>query len=293
MENGSNMRISFLLVLSALTLHAQQSDAEAASWNRPIAPFRLIGNVYYVGTAGLASYLIVTPQGDILLDGGLPESAPLIERGVAALGFRMKDIKILLNSHAHFDHAGGLAALKRDSGAKLMASRADTALLEKGRQVYFSRHADSSFPPVSVDRVIEDGAAVQLGGVTMTAHLTPGHTKGCTTWTMPVVERGKTHQVLFFCSMSAPDYLLTHNPKYPDIVADYESSFAKLSKLQCDVFLAPHGSFFDLEGKRRRMREGGPNPFVDPAEFQAFLAIAREEFETKLRQQTTASRAGK
>lgn len=249
-------------------------------------PFRVIGNVYYVGVSGVSSFLITTPQGLILLDGGLPETAPLIEKNIAALGFKLSDVKYLLNSHAHFDHSGGLAELKRLSGAQLVASRRDSKALTEGK--------DNSYPPVKVDRSIDDQATVQLGGVTLTAHLTPGHTRGCTTWTTPVPENGKTYNVMFFCSTTVAANRLVNNTGYPQIVSDYRQSFAKLKKLRCDVFLAPHAGFFKLAEKQKKISAGGPNPFIDPAEFAAFIRQSERDFERELQeQQGTAQSAVK
>ena len=274
-----------LTLLCALA-PAQRDTNERAAWNQAVKPFRIIGNIYYVGMSGVTSFLITTPQGDILLDGGFPESAPLIEKNIAALGFRIQDVKYLLNSHAHFDHSGGLAELRRLSGAQMVASRADGEMLESGGQGDFPSWKDSLFPAVKVDRVIADGETVQLGEVTMTAVLTPGHTKGCTTWTLPVQESGKTYQVVFYCSTSVPGYRLVDNPKYPQIVPDYEHSFARLRRLPCDVFLAPHADFFHLDEKRARMGKG-PNPFIDPTEFRAYLDSSERDFQRELQKQRT------
>jgi metallo-beta-lactamase class B len=268
-----------------VALVAQHDSGERAAWNEPVKPFRIVGNVYYVGAAGVTSFLITTPQGHILLDGGLPETAPLIEKNIAALGFRVQDVKFLLNSHAHYDHCGGLAELKRLSGAQMVASRADAEVLESGGRVSFEGWKNSGFPVVKVDRVIADGETVKLGDTSLTAVLTPGHTKGCTTWAMPVTESGKTYHVVFYCSTSVPGYRLINNPKYPQIVADYEHSFAKLRRLPCDVFLAPHAGFFHLDEKRARMGQGGANPFIDPAEFRAFLDRSEQDFESELEKQ--------
>ena len=183
-------QFTFLTVVGVALL-AQRDSGERAAWNEPVKPFRIIGNIYYVGVSGVTSFLITTPQGHILLDGGFPETAPLIEKNIATLGFRIQDVKILLNSHAHYDHCGGLAELKRLSGAQMVASRADGEVLESGGRVSFEGWKNSGFPAVKVDRVIADGETVQLGDVSLTAVLTPGHTKGCTTWTMPVTESGK------------------------------------------------------------------------------------------------------
>lgn len=252
--------------------------------SHPVDPFRIIGNVYYVGPSEVASYLITTPQGHVLLDGGFAETAPIIEKNIAKLGFHMHDIKFLLNSHAHYDHCGGLAELKRASGASMVASRADAEVLESGRQKNYSI-PDSLFPAVKVDRLIGSGEKVELGGVTLTAILTPGHTKGCTTWTMQVEDAGKTYHVVFYCSTSVPGYPLVDNARYPQIVSDYERSFALLRQLPCDVFLAPHGSFFHLMEKRAALAKGGPNPFVDSSELRSYVQQSEEEFHRELKVQ--------
>lgn len=268
-----------------VALFAQRDSGERAAWNQPVKPFRIIGNTYYVGAAGVTSFLITTTQGHILLDGGLPETAPLIEKNIAALGFRIQDVKMLLNSHAHYDHCGGLAELKRLTGAQMVASRADAEVLESGGRVSFEGWKDSGFPAVKVDRLIADGETVTLGDVSLSAVLTPGHTKGCTTWTTPVSESGRTHHVVFYCSTTVPGYRLITNAKYPQIVSDYEHSFAKLRQLPCDVFLAPHGGFFHLDEKRGRLGKGDANPFIDPAEFRAFLNQSEQDFHRELKKQ--------
>jgi metallo-beta-lactamase class B len=249
--------------------HAGLSRREA--WNQPFSPFRVLGNIHYVG-AGVSSFLIDTPEGAILLDGGLPETAPLIEKSIAELGFRLRDVKFLINSHAHFDHAGGLAALKKATGAKLVASRGDAPLLRAG---------NPDQPAVSVDRVVDDGDTVELGGTVLTAHVTPGHTPGCTTWTTTVTDSGKAQRVVFFCSTSVVDRLVG-NGSYPNIVADYERSFQALRALPADVFLAPHPEFFELAAKRERMKSGGPNPFIDPGEFRRYIDQSEQKFRQAL-----------
>ncbi len=276
---------------SGAQARAQHDAAERAAWNQEVEPFRIVGNVYYVGVAGVAAYLVHTPAGELLLDGGLPESAPCIAASIAALGFRLADVKILLNSHAHFDHAGGLAELKRRSGAKLVASRPDAGALQKGTQESLGSGGAATFPAVAVDRLIDDGATVRLGDAVLTAHLTPGHTRGCTTWTLPIRDGKETHQVVFYCSTSTPGYRLVNNPTYPQIAADYARSFALLRRLSGDVFLAPHGSFFDLDGKRARLASGAhPNPFVDPTELRRFVDASERDFNAELARQTSASR---
>ena len=261
-----------LIFLSFITFSAQQTASDRASWNNPVEPFRIIGNVYYVGAAGVSAFLIRTTDGLILLDGALPETAPRIARNIATLGFNIRDVKVLLNSHAHYDHGGGLAELKRLSGASLVASAADAPALEAG---------DPDMPAVRVDRRINDGDTVALGGVTMTAHLTPGHTKGCTTWTTAAAEGGRSYDVLFHCSTSVVDTLVG-NTKYPNIVQDYEKTFATLRAMKADIFLTNHPFFFDIEKKRAAMGTAGPNPFVDPTELQRFNDRQEQNFKAAL-----------
>jgi metallo-beta-lactamase class B len=261
--------ISILFAASVIGGFAQVDPQQRADWNKPVKPFRIIGNVYYVGAKGVSSFLIITPQGSILLDGGFTETARAIEKNIATLGFRIADVKFLLSSHAHYDHCGGLAELKRASGAQMAASRADGAVLSAGQ--------GAKAPAIPVDRYIDDGGAIQLGGVTMTAVLTPGHTKGCTTWTMPVIENGKTYKVVFFCSTSVVDKLVG-NPGYPQIVSDYQKTFVKLLGMPCDVFLGPHPSFFHLDDKLAKVAPGGPNPFIDPAEMHAHIMRSEADF---------------
>jgi len=257
---------------------AQNNAEQRAQWNIPFKPFRIIGNIYYVGPANVSSFYIQTPQGAILLDGGLPETAPLIEKSIAELGFSIKDVKFLLNSHAHYDHCGGLAELKKLSGARVVAS-------ERDRPVLVSAQGGAGpFPAVAVDRVIGDRQTVELGGVTLTAYLTPGHTKGCTTWTMPVSDAGKTYQVVFYCSTTVVDKLV-NNSGYPEIASDYERSFAELRKMPCDVFLAPHAGFFNLEEKRKQLESGKLDAFVDPTEMKKYVDESERSFRKQLAQQ--------
>jgi metallo-beta-lactamase class B len=286
--------LACLLSLLPANLSAQLSPRERRAWNAPVQPFRITGNVYYVGAHGISSFLIATPDGLIVLDGGFAETAPLIERNIRTLGFQLKKVKYLLNSHAHYDHCGGLAKLKQDSGALLLASAPDSETLNTGHQLsYGPGQHEAYFPRVHVDRTIKDGERISLGGTVLTAHLTPGHTKGCTTWTMPVVEHGAKHNVVFYCSTSVAGNLLVNNPKYKDIVVDYESSFAALRKLPCDVFLGPHPSFFHLDEKLKRRKAGQVNAFIDPNELTRFIDDSQRDLELELaRQQAAARRKG-
>lgn len=258
-------------MLLALLALAAPLGADEARWNAPAEPFRIAGNLYYVGTADLASYLIVDPEGMILLDGGLEASAPQILDNIRTLGFDPRRVKYLLNSQAHYDHAGGLLALKKATGARLLASAADADLLERGGAGDFQWGDRLTYPKVSVDGRLKDGAQVKLGAIRMTAHLTPGHTRGCTSWTLPVEVDGRTRQALFICGASAPGYRLAGNPAYPGIMEDFRRSFATWRKLPCDLFLGAHASYFGMAEKRARMAPGKPNPFVDPAGCRTFL----------------------
>jgi metallo-beta-lactamase class B len=269
-----------LLLVTPAAVQAQANEASRAM-NQPVTPFRIIGNIYYVGASDITSYLIVTPRGDILLDGGFAETAPQIEANIRTLGFKLSDVKILLNSHEHLDHAGGLAELKRVTGAQLVAMDAEVSTLTSG----------ASFPAVTPDRVIHDGDTVSLGGVTLTAHLTPGHTHGCTTWTMVTQDAGKPYNVVFVGSATVlPNYKLIDRPgdpaTYPGIKADYEKTFRVLKSLPCDVFLGAHGSFYSLAQKREVMLTNPPqNPFIDPWGYRAYITRAEAAFQAELQRE--------
>jgi metallo-beta-lactamase class B len=264
-----------------------QADPTARSWNQPVKPYRIIGNVWYVGASGVTSFLITTSKGHILLDGGLPETAPQIKQNVARLGFKLTDIKILLNSHAHYDHAGGLAELKELTGAKLMATEADAALLARGGKDDFTWGDKYAYQPVKADRVLRDGDRVELGEVTLTARLTPGHTRGSTTWTMKAPDGGKQYDVVFATSVSAPGYKLVNNDKYPQIADDYRRSFQILKSLPCDVFLGPHAEFFSMKEKMARIEQGEkPNPFIDPDGYREYVANGEKDIQKIIETQT-------
>ena len=285
------------LALLAIAPAQAQTDPFAKQrieWNKPQKPFRVIDNVYYVGTAGVSAWLIWTLQGFILIDGGLPESAAIIEANIKELKFDIKDVKILLNSHAHFDHAGGLAKLKRDSGARLTASAGDKAILERGR-VTFGPSQANPFPRVTVDRTIKDGDTVALGGVVLTAVVTPGHSPGCTNWTMPVVEGGTDHNVVFYCSMTVAGNPLVNNKVHTTIATDYKTSFGRLKKINADVLLAAHGEQMGLakkvatvEANEKKKMLGAPNPFVVKGEFQQLVAAQEKSFDAELAKQQAA-----
>ena len=275
------------LLLSLLLFTALPAGAlspENAAKNQPVAPFRIAGDLYYVGASDVTSYLVVTPAGMILIDGGFAETAPQIEQNIAALGFKLTDVKILLNGHAHPDHAGGLAALKRDSGAAFMAMQPEVLPLEHHGQGTFYRGDRQLFESIQVDRVLQDGDKVELGGTVLTAHLTAGHTPGCTSWSFQVKQAGKPLDVVIACQTTLPGGLpLVNDKDYPDIAEDFAHTFKLLRSLPCDVFLAEHGSVYDLQGKLARLRQHpATNPFVDPDGYKRYVDASEKEFQDAL-----------
>jgi metallo-beta-lactamase class B len=264
-----------------------------AKWNTPTEPFKMIGNVYYVGTNGLASYLITTPQGHILVDTVMPESTSLITANIEKLGFKITDIKYLLNTHAHIDHTGGFAEIKQASGAQMVAGEADKVLLEGGYYPGAQENEALKFPPVKVDRTVREGDKVTLGDVTLTARETPGHSPGCTSWEFAVKEGDATRSVLIFCSGTVALNRLVGNPTYSGIVADYRKTFARAKDMKVDVLLAPHPEMYKMAEKRAKLGEGGPNPFVNPGEFNAYAATLEKAFEDALVKQTAAAQEKK
>jgi metallo-beta-lactamase class B len=257
-----------------------------APWKTPVPPRHLAGNLYYVGASGVSSYLVATPEGHILIDTGFEETVPLILRGVEQLGFKPGDIKFILSSHAHIDHVGGHARMKELTGARIVASAADAEVLESGGAADFLNWPPEvlHYAPVKVDRRVGDGEKISLGGTTLTAHLTLGHTKGATTWTMDLADGGRNYHVVFFSSatINAGTRLLD-NARYPEIANDLESTFAKLKDLPCDIFLAPHGGQFAMADKFARLDRGeGVTALVDPAGWRQLLAGAEQAFRNQL-----------
>lgn len=271
-------------------LRGQTSSEEQRQWNRPVAPFRIAGNVYYVGAHEVAAYLIATDAGHAILDSGFEETVPQILANVETLGFRVADVRYLLASHAHFDHVGGMATLRDRTGATLLMSAADAELAARGGQGDPNFGDDFAYRAFHPDRVIADGEVVELGGSRLVAHLTPGHTRGCTTWTLRVEEGSEPLDVAFLCSVTAPGYRLVDNPGHPTIAEDYRATFRRLAELPVDVFLANHGSFFDLHGKRERLAAGvAGNPFVDREGWRRHLERQRAAFEQRLAEQSGGS----
>jgi metallo-beta-lactamase class B len=264
-----------LLAASAAVVLRAQSD-----WRQPFDAIRIVGNVYYIGTRGLSSFLIVTPAGGIIIDSGEAESVPFIRASLDHLSVRLSDIKILLAGHAHYDHVGGHADLKRLTGAQVMVMDADREALASG--VDRSALGDKGWKPVAVDRVLKDGDTVALGGVTLTAHLTPGHTQGCTTWTMEAVQDGKNYQTAFVCSVTVNDGVhLVNNTRVPQIAEHYAQAFKVLHGIKADVFVAEHGSVFGLDEKARKVGSAA-NPFVDPQGYQRFVDASERAYVKQL-----------
>ena len=280
-------RLMLLGMALASLVHAQANP----DWTTPIAPFRIAANLYYVGSKDLASYLIVTPQGDILINSSLPESVPLIRRSVEELGFRFTDIKILLLSHAHWDHDAGSAEVIRETHAKYMVMDGDVAVVESGGATDFAYAKTNTYPLAVVDRVLHDGDEVKIGDTILTAHKTAGHTKGCTTWTLRVKEDGRLLDVVIVGSWNVnPGFRLVDRPgqpaSYPNIAADYRRTFATLKALPCDIFLGAHGQYFDMLAKLDRIKSGArDNVWVDPVGFHAAVAEREQAFETELKKQ--------
>jgi metallo-beta-lactamase class B len=257
-------------------------------WVESFPPHRIIGNIYYVGSKDLAAFLITTPQGHILINSNLATSVPQIRKSVEQLGFRFTDIKILLISHAHIDHCAGSALIKQLTGAKYMAMDADVPEIEDGGKSDFqyAKSKDMLYPAAKVDRVLNDGDEVRLGDAVLVAHLTPGHTKGCTTWTLKVQDGGKTYNVVIVGSPNVnPGYKLVNNPQYPQIAQDYERTFRVLKSLPCDVFLGAHGGYYGLTEKFARITSGGVNPFLDPEGYKSYVADREQAFLTELKRQ--------
>ena len=286
----SIVSLALILVLAGTGRMFAQANPE---WTEPFPPFRIAGNLYYVGSKGLANYLVTTPQGNILINSDLEANVPLIEASIERLGFKFKDTRILLISHAHWDHDAGSAMIKEQTGAMYMVMDADVGVVESGGKTDFEygNSPNTLYRPTKVDRVLHDGEEVKLGGAVLVAHRTPGHTKGCTTWTMQVPEAGKTYNVVILCSPNVnPGYKLIDNKAYPEIAEDYERMWRVLKSLPGDIFLGAHGSYFGLEEKYPLMKAGGANPFIDPSGYKKYVAQKEQDFRTELARQKLAAK---
>ena len=264
-------RLLFSLLLATVA-HGQVDQ------NKPFPPHKVAGNVYYVGSETLATFLITTPEGNILINSDFEATVPVIRAAVEKLGFKFSDTKILLGSHAHGDHMQGDALIKEYTGAQVMAMEQDVPALRA------MRPGGKEHP---IDRVLKDGDKVTLGGTTLTAHLTPGHTPGCTTWSLQTTEAGRQLDVVIVCSVGVnANYVLVNNTNYPQIADDYRKSFAKLRGMKADIFLGAHGAFYGLTAKYAELEKGGgANPFIDPGALGAYVDRMEQAFNTRLREQ--------
>jgi metallo-beta-lactamase class B len=281
---------AILIALGVVTapVHAQGSRA----WTEPFPPFRIADNLYYVGSKGLASYLIKSDDGCILINSSLEESVPLLRDSVEKLGFKFTDVKILLISHAHWDHCAGSARIVQLTGAKYMVMDADEPVIESGGKVDFQygKSPGSFFPIVAVDRVLHDGDEVALGDTRLVAHLTPGHTKGCTTWTTQVHDGGKTYDAVIVGSPNVnAGYRLVNNDAYPKIAEDFQKTFDTLKKLPCDFFLGAHGDYFSLDEKYSQLEGAAASPFLDRDGYKKFIAEKEQAFRAELEKQKNAN----
>jgi metallo-beta-lactamase class B len=276
---------TFLLSACTVAVPVAAVAQPATDWNAPFPPHQIIDNVYFVGTEALGTFLITTPEGHILVNSDFETTVPRIRASVAELGFEFEDIEIVLGSHAHGDHMEADALVKELTGAQVMAMQEDVAALQR------MTPGGKEHP---IDRILRDGDTVTLGGTTLTAHRTPGHTKGCTSWGLTVEENGNSYETLIVCSFGVnPNYVLVNNREYPDIAADYEATFAKARALPVDVFLGAHGSFYDLTAKYERMKirkPGDPNPFIDRPGYLAHIDAQEQRFRTMLETQRAAAR---
>jgi metallo-beta-lactamase class B len=283
------MRLQAAIAALALSAAAWTSSVQIPeTWTRPVAPFRVIDNIYYVGTEDLASYLIATPNGHILIDTGLEQNAQVVLEGIRTLGFKAEDVQMLLTTQAHFDHVGAHARVSQATGALVMASAADAMLLEDGGKSDYHFGPSYHFRPVPVFTTVTDGQAIRIGSATLVAHLTPGHTPGTTTWTMPVKDRaGKPRQVVFLASTAVNEGVrLVNNEKYPRIAEDFARSFEVQKSLPCEVFLAAHMVSFGGLAKAAAAAAGkGEDAFIDPEGCRTAIERSERAFNEELARQ--------
>lgn len=273
-----------LALIAAVQGASPAAAANPPEWTEPVKPFRIEGNIYYVGTKGLAAYLIVSTRGAILLDGTLPENAALIERNIQSLGVPLRQVRLLISNHAHDDHVGALAKIKRDTGARFMASAGDSWALEHGMARGDTNYGIRRFPAVKVDGIVRDGQVIHLGDVALTAHLTPGHTPGCTSWSTTInrTDSAAPRSVLFLCSVTVAGNKLVGNRAYPQIVRDFRATFAKLAAMRADILLTSHPEMAEVLERQARRNADAVDAFVDPATLPALVAEYRADFEASL-----------
>lgn len=307
-DGSANTRVSYTIVQTELVLRLlialvllsgligrrafaqmpaseRKAIADNRSWTAPQKPVHIFGNTWSVGPHGLGVFLITARTGDVLIDAGVPGTAPLIEANIHRLGINLRDIKWILNSHAHFDHAGGMAQLAHETGAQVIGSAADTLLLERGGHDDPEYGNRFPFPPVHVSRTVTEGESLHLGDLVLTAYSTPGHTRGNTTWTWMSCEDKRCLNMVDVGSLSAPGYRLIGNPQYPNIVRDFEQSFAVVVVLPCDIALAPHPDAVHFWERVARREEGDVNALMDPMGCRAYANAARGSFEEQLAKQ--------
>jgi metallo-beta-lactamase class B len=280
--------LAAVVILFVAVIGQRSTVSQTNDWLEPFPPFRIAGNLYYIGSRGLASYLVTTPEGHILINSNLEKSVPMLRASIEKLGFKYADVKVLLISHAHWDHNAGSALIQKETGAKYMVMAEDVSAVESGGKTDFQYGHDKGtyYPPTKVDRTLRDNDEVKLGDTVLIAHLTAGHTKGCTTWTMKVRNGAKTYDAVIVCSPNVnPGYKLVNNTAYPGIADDYARMFKTLASLPCDLFLGAHGSYYGLEAKYGRMQKGDASAFVDPAGYKTFIAAKTAEFQAELKKQ--------
>ncbi len=285
-------------LFAAIALSASASAfAEAPEWSQPQKPFRIYGNTYYVGTRGLTSILVASPQGLVLIDGTLPKNARQVEANIQALGFRITDVKVILNTHAHFDHAGAIAELARDSGARVEASSAGArALMLGGEDPADPQYGEAApFAPVAQVTTVADNGVVQVGDVAITAHYTPGHTPGATTWTWRSCEAGRCMNIVYADSLGAyaADGYRFSDPAHPERLADYRRSIQTIAALPCDILLSPHPDQSNLL-ERVAQRDAGtkPDPVIDGHACRAYAEEGRAKLESRLAKEQGAGKGG-
>jgi metallo-beta-lactamase class B len=256
------------------------SAAQPPEWTQPIKPFRIAPHIFYVGSKGLSAYLITSPDGAILIDGTLEANASLIERNIQSVGVPLRSVRWIVGDHAHNDHVGALARIKRDTGARFAASAGDQVALERGMPRGDTDYdpADFHFPPIRVDRVIQNGQSIVVGDAVLMAHLTPGHTPGCTSWTTTLTLGKRRLRVLFLCSITVAGNRLVGNRAYPAIVADYKQTFAKLSAMKADIVLTTHPEIADVLGREARAEAGDRRAFIDPTALATIVARSKADF---------------
>jgi metallo-beta-lactamase class B len=287
----SKLMMLFLAVGGAALGQTQNAAPTNADWTRPFPPFRMIGNIYWVGSYDLSTYLITTPQGNILINTGVGDTAQQIKASVEQLGFKIADTRILTATHGHFDHVAGMAELKKMTGARLIVSEGDKELLESGGKAdfRFGEVPGARFPPVTVDQTFKDGEKISLGGTELTAHLHAGHTKGATSFTLTVQESGKSYRVIIANMASInPGVTVNGMANYPNITADYARTFRAQKELNSDVWLASHAAQFGMHEKYKPGDAYNPDRFVDPKGFQAAVQKLEKAYLDQLAKERSA-----